>query len=142
VLLPLLHGSATGAITAALWRRGRGAFGIGELATIGGAIAAHVGFNIGSQLLADRGVGSLLILAWQALMVGALLIMIRYLLHRTLLEEATHMGFQHVVCPNCHNSVAAVNFCPLCGRALGSGRDRGQAPRVLPNTMPNTVEVG
>ncbi len=142
VLLPLLHGSATGAITAALWRRGRGSFGVGELATIGCALAAHIGFNVGSQLLADRGVGSLLILAWQATMVGALLIVIRYLLHRTLSEEATHMGFQHYVCPNCHNSVAAVNFCPLCGRSLGSGRDRGQAPPVLPDTAPRTVEVG
>jgi len=124
VLLPLLHGSATGAITAALWRRGRGATGLMAAATILVAVAAHVGFILGSQLLVDDGQAPLIVLAWQALMVAVLLVQIRVLLHRTLLEEAMHMGLRQCTCSNCHHAVSAANFCPSCGRVLGGGHDR------------------
>jgi hypothetical protein len=60
----------------------------------------------------------LFVLVWQAVVVGALLIYIRYLLHHALLEEAAHMGFAETICPNCHRHIVASGFCPNCGVAL------------------------
>ena len=60
----------------------------------------------------------LVILVWQAVVVGAVLVYIRYLLHHALLEEAAHMGFAETVCSNCHMHIVASGFCPNCGMAL------------------------
>ena len=120
VLLPLLHGSATGAIVCALWRIGEVSFRLRGLAVIGLALAAHVAFITGSQLLNDRSFSQLLILSWQALIVGALLIVIRYMLHEALLEESVDMGFTEMQCHNCHHHVFANRFCPHCGKALAA----------------------
>jgi RsiW-degrading membrane proteinase PrsW (M82 family) len=119
VLLPLLQGSATGAIAAALWRRGslRDAH---AWAVIGLAVGAHCGFVLVSQLLVDHRQSQLVILAWQAAFVGVLLLAIRSILHRSLLEEATHMGLVETTCPNCHDAIVAGAFCPMCGKALSS----------------------
>ena len=68
--------------------------------------------------LKDAAVNQLFVLVWQAGVVGALLIYIRYLLHHALLEEAAHMGFAETVCPNCHMHIVASGFCPNCGGAL------------------------
>jgi RsiW-degrading membrane proteinase PrsW (M82 family) len=118
VFQPLLQGSATGMIVAAIWR-----FRLGRLAgrEIGGivmAVIAHVAFSLGTLLLKDSAVSPLLVLMWQAVVVGALLIYVRYLLHHALLEEAAHMGFAETVCPNCHMHIVASGFCPNCGVAL------------------------
>jgi len=118
VFQPLLQGSATGMIVAAIWR-----FRLGKLAgrEIGGivmAVIAHVAFSLGTLLLKDSAVSPLLVLIWQAVVVGALLIYVRYLLHHALLEEAAHMGFAETVCPNCHMHIVASGFCPNCGVAL------------------------
>jgi hypothetical protein len=118
ITLPLLQGSATGAITAAIWRMRAGRVGQREVGIIVAALLAHVGFILVSQLLFDRALSQLVILAWQGAVVCVLLIGIRYLLHYALLEEATHMGFVETVCPTCHRHIVASSFCPTCGKAL------------------------
>ena len=118
VLLPLLQGSATGAITAALWRMGRGRAGGREIGAIVLAFAAHIAFVLASQLLQTNAWTPLLVLFWQAMVVGALLIYIRYMLHHALLEESAHLGFAETICPNCHRHIMAAGFCPNCGKAL------------------------
>ncbi|HZS91425.1 MAG TPA: PrsW family glutamic-type intramembrane protease [Chloroflexota bacterium] len=119
VLLPLLQGSATGAIAATLWRRGS-ARDARAWAVIGLAVGAHCGFVLVSQLLADHRQSQLVILAWQAAFVGVLLLTVRATLHRSLLEEATHMGLVETTCSNCHNAIVAAAFCPVCGKALSA----------------------
>lgn len=118
VLLPLLQGSATGAIVAAVWRFGRGRGGGREVGAIVAAVVAHVAFVLASQLLTTNGWTPLVVLACQTVIVGALLLYIRYLLHHALLEEAAHLGLAETVCPNCHRHIVAAGFCPNCGKAL------------------------
>src|SRR5260370_8040042 len=83
----------------------------------------------------DAGINPLFVLVWQAVVVGAPLIYLRYLLHYSLLEEAAHMGFAETVCPNCHMHIVASGFCPNCGMALsavpGAVR-RSRKPRAEP----------
>ena len=118
VFQPLLQGSATGMIVAAIWRMRRGRLAGREIGGIAMALVAHVAFSLGSLLLKEADASPLLVLVWQAVVVGALLIYIRYLLHHALLEEAAHMGFAETVCPNCHRHIVASGFCPNCGVAL------------------------
>jgi PrsW family intramembrane metalloprotease len=129
VLQPLLQGSATGIIVAAIWRFRRGRLGQRELGGIGIAILAHVAFALGTQVLKDALVSQLFVLAWQALLVGAVLIYVRYLLHHALLEEAAHMGFAETICPNCHMHIVASGFCPNCGMALTAAPARVKRAR-------------
>lgn len=123
LFLPLLHGSTTGAIVAAVWRFGRQHRGPLEIGAIVAAIVAHVAFILGSQLILAAGHGRPLVLVWQALVVGALIIYVRYLLHDALLDEAANLGFANTVCPNCHQRVTAAGFCPSCGMALSAVPD-------------------
>src|SRR6185437_32956 len=88
VFQPLLQGSATGMIVATVWRYRRGRLAGREIGGVVMALVAHVAFSMGTQLLQDAAVSGLFILIWQAAIVGALLIYIRYLLHNALLEEA------------------------------------------------------
>ncbi len=118
VFLPVLQGSATGMIAAAIWRYRRGSLSRREIGGIAVAVIAHVAFSAGSQLLKDAAISQLLVLVWQAAVDGAVLIYVRYLLHHSLLEEAAHMGFAETVCANCHMHVVASGFCPSCGMAL------------------------
>jgi RsiW-degrading membrane proteinase PrsW (M82 family) len=118
VFQPLLQGSATGIIVAAVWRYRRGRLGQREIGGVAVAILAHIAFAMGTQVLKAELVSQLFILVWQALLVGALLVYVRYLLHYALLEEAAHMGFAETVCPNCHMHIVASGFCPNCGMAL------------------------
>ena len=82
------------------------------------AVIAHVAFALGTQLLNDVAIAQLFVLVWQAVVVGSLLIYVRYLLHHALLEEAAHMGYAETICPNCHMHIVASGFCPNCGMAL------------------------
>src|SRR5438046_4894398 len=82
------------------------------------AVVAHVAFALGTLHLKDMAAAQLFVLVFQAVVVGALLIYVRYLLHHALLEEAAHMGFAETVCPNCHMHIVASGFCPNCGVAL------------------------
>ncbi|HVC80217.1 MAG TPA: PrsW family glutamic-type intramembrane protease [Chloroflexota bacterium] len=136
VLLPLLQGSTTGAIACALWRVGRRRFTVRDAAVIGLAVAAHIGFILISQLLSDRGLSQLLILGWQAVVVAAMLLVIRYLLHETLREEASDMGFVECICPNCHHHLLAARYCPLCGKALAAAGGRARDQRAGAGSAP------
>ena len=118
VFQPLLQGSATGMIVAAVWRYRRGSLAGREVGGVAMAVIAHVAFSLGTLLLKESAVSPLLVLVFQAVVVGALLIYVRYLLHHALLEEAAHMGFAETVCPNCHMHIVASGFCPNCGVAL------------------------
>lgn len=118
VFLPVLQGSATGIIAAAVWRYRRGRLTSREIGGVAVAVIAHVAFSAGSQLLKDAAINQLFVLVWQAAVDGAVLIYIRFLLHHSLLEEAAHMGYAETVCANCHMHVVASGFCPSCGMAL------------------------
>ena len=118
VFQPLLQGSATGIVVAAVWRFRRGRLASREVGGVAMAVIAHVAFAFGTQLLKDVAVSQLFVLVWQAVIVGAVLVYVRYLLHYSLLEEAAHMGFAETVCPNCHRHIVASGFCPNCGMAL------------------------
>ena len=118
VFQPLLQGSATGLVVAAVWRYRRGRLASREIGGVAMAVIAHVAFALGTQLLKDVAVAQLFVLVWQAVIVGALLVYVRYVLHYALLEEAAHMGYAETVCPNCHRHIVASGFCPNCGMAL------------------------
>ena len=118
VFVPVLQGSATGMIAAAIWRYRRGRLSSREIGAVAMAMIAHVAFSAGTQLLKDATVNQLFVLVWQAVVDGALLIYVRFLLHHSLLEEAAHMGYAETVCANCHMHVVASGFCPSCGMAL------------------------
>jgi len=130
VFLPLLQGSATGLIVAALWRFDRPNAARWAIGAIAVAFLAHVGFNLVSQKLLDNGLPQGVVLAWQGFVVAVLLICIRYVLHYALMQEARDLGFSERVCPSCHRRVMAAGFCPDCGKALtaGSGASRMVAP--------------
>ncbi|HKW69190.1 MAG TPA: PrsW family glutamic-type intramembrane protease [Candidatus Dormibacteraeota bacterium] len=134
VLQPLLQGSATGMIVAAVWRYRRGLLARREIGGIAVAVGAHVAFALGTQLTKGALLSPLLVLAWQAIVVGGLLVYVRYLLHHALLEEAAHMGFAETVCPNCHMHMVASGFCPNCGMALTAAPatvKRARRPRAV-----------
>jgi PrsW family intramembrane metalloprotease len=137
VLQPLLQGSTTGIVVAAVWRYRRGRFSARELGGLGMAVIAHVAFSFGTQVWKDALLSPLFVLAWQAVTVGAVLIYVRYLLHHSLLEEAAHMGFAETVCPNCHTHIVASGFCPNCGMALTAAPasvKRARKPRAEAKT--------
>ncbi|TAN33860.1 PrsW family intramembrane metalloprotease [bacterium] len=137
VFQPLLQGSATGMVVATIWRYRRGRLASREIGGVAMAVIAHVAFSAGTQLMRGASVNALLILIWQAVVVGALLIYIRYLLHHALLEEAAHMGYAETVCPSCHMHIVASGFCPNCGMALTAAPNsvkRGRRPRKEPAT--------
>jgi hypothetical protein len=132
VFLPLLQGSTTGMIVATIWRYRRGRLGRREIGSVVMAVVAHIAFSAGTELMKQTSVNALFILIWQAAIVGAVLIYIRYLLHHALLEEAAHMGFAETVCPSCHMHIVASGFCPNCGMALTAAPNavrRGRRPR-------------
>jgi RsiW-degrading membrane proteinase PrsW (M82 family) len=133
VLQPLLQGSATGIIVAAIWRYRRGRLASREIGGVAVALIAHVAFSFGTQLWKDAALSPLFVLLWQAVIDAAVLIYVRYLLHHSLMEEAAHMGFAETVCPNCHRHIVASGFCPNCGMALTaapSSVKRSRRPRA------------
>jgi len=139
IFLPLLQGSATGLIAGAIWRYRRGRLGSRELGGVATAVLVHVAFSFGTQVLTDAGTSQLFVLVWQALVVAALLVYVRYLLHHALLEEAAHMGYAETVCPNCHMHIVASGFCPNCGVALTAAPNavkRARKPRTDIATSP------
>jgi hypothetical protein len=141
VFQPLMQGTATGLIVATIWRFRRGRAAGREVGGVAMAVIAHVAFSMGTVLLKEGSVNPLFIMLWQATIVGALLIYMRYLLHYSLLEEAAHMGFAETVCPNCHMHVVASGFCPNCGMALSAvpaAVRKARRPRAEPQPAAKT----
>jgi hypothetical protein len=133
VFEPLLQGSTTGMIVATVWRYRRGRLAEREIGAVAMAVIAHIAFSGGTEVMKESSVNALFILIWQAAIVGAVLIYIRYLLHHALLEEAAHMGYAETVCPSCHMHIVASGFCPNCGMALTAAPNavkRARRPRV------------
>ncbi len=140
VLLPVLHGSSTGAITAALWRLGRKRAGRLEAGVVVAALGSQIAVPVGSQLLLAGGFGQPVILIWQALIVGGLLICVRFVLHLALMDEARDFGLVRTTCPSCHQEVTAGGFCPSCGMALTAVSTRGPQAGVRAQPPAQGVE--
>jgi hypothetical protein len=144
---PLLQGSCTGALTAALWRRGnRRSSSLIYLAGAPVAIIAHVAFTYFSYLFAHHGASQTAVLGWQVAVDAALLLFIRFLLHRALCDEAEDFGLHSAVCPHCQRHIEGAGFCPHCGAALSAGPRtahgglRSEAPReASPGAPPPEV---
>jgi hypothetical protein len=134
VLMPLMQGSASGVITGALWQYGRQPLTPFGIRGIAAAFIGHIAFVLGTLLLAAGGFDQFLSLAWQALVVGGLLIYVRLFLHDALLKESADLGLAGTTCGNCGSSVTAAGFCPVCGMALSaSSRDARQpSPDLKP----------
>jgi len=143
---PLLQGSATGIVMAAIWRHAGGRFAKREWGGILIAVLGHIAFSAGSTALAEMGAAPLVVIVWQAIVVGGLLFYVRYLLHHSLLEEAAHMGYSETVCPSCHRHIYASGFCPNCGMALTAAPThvkrarRTRATAAAPETTKPTTE--
>jgi RsiW-degrading membrane proteinase PrsW (M82 family) len=120
LLIPLLHGSCTGLVAASLWRPRGGRDAALRAAGLPLAVIADVGFTAGSEVLDDAGLSPLFVLLWQALVVAAVLIAIRLLIHAAVLDEATEHGLREVVCHHCGRRVEAAGFCPQCGAAVAT----------------------
>jgi hypothetical protein len=118
VLLPILNGSSTGAITAAVWRFGRKRAGRLEVGVVAVALGSQIAVPVGGQLLLAAGFEQPVILIWEAVIVGGLLICVRSVLHVALMDEASDFGLVRTNCPSCHMEVTAGGFCPSCGMAL------------------------
>src|ERR1700693_1261601 len=141
VFQPLLQGSATGMIVATIWRYRRGRLSGREIGGVAMAVIAHIAFSAGTLVLKEASFNGVLVLIWQAAVVGALLIYVRYLLHHALLEEAGNMGFAETVCPSCHTHIVASGFCPNCGMALTAAPNaikRSRRPRKDPAVTPTS----
>ncbi len=122
VLTPLMQASCTGAVVASLWRPSpRGASRRLSMLGIPVAVLGHVAFSLGSALLATHGVNPAVVLVWQAVIVVALLVYIRFLVHGSLLDEAESLGYRPAACPSCRRTVEGEAFCPHCGAAFAAG---------------------
>ncbi len=121
IFAPLMAGSTTGLITAALWRRlGHGTFGRLELGGVALALVMAVLFVLGDRIVVGFGLPGLLGLAWQFVSVAIVVVFLRIVLHAALVEEAGSAGLAYTTCPNCRTDIIAAGFCPSCGMALGA----------------------
>lgn len=125
VLTPLLQGACTGAVCAAWWRLQR-RDGRRRLAilTIVTAVAAHLAYSAGSQLLLGLGAPAWTLVVWQIVVVLGIVYELRLLLHDSLLDEARGMGLHSRMCAHCGHDIEAAGFCPECGLALAASPRR------------------
>jgi hypothetical protein len=125
IFIPLLHGTGAGLIAASVWprRRTQRSAGLARLAVVA-ALVLTLAFFVVGEWITESGTSQLLVLGWQAVMVGLMVVYLRYLLHFALLDEAEDLGFSPQLCSNCHKHVMAAGFCPACGLALSSGPRR------------------
>jgi RsiW-degrading membrane proteinase PrsW (M82 family) len=118
LLIPLLHGSCSGLVSASLWHR-RGGHDAGLRALgLPLAVVADISFTVGSELLDDAGLTPFFVLLWQATVVAGVVIAIRVLVHAATLDEATELGLRERICHHCGRRVEAAGFCPQCGVSL------------------------
>jgi RsiW-degrading membrane proteinase PrsW (M82 family) len=142
LLIPVLHGSTAGAITATLWRSSR--TGSGRWVSRFGlpiVLVAVIAFYAGGQILDNHGVGQLIVLLYQAALIVLVILYIRHLIHHSLMEEGQDLELRAIVCPHCHHHVMAAGFCPSCGVALSASprRDTGALPaRPSPAAAPES----
>lgn len=120
VLQPVMQGACAGIVAASLWRLLGRRGGVRDVIGLIAAPLAHAGFALGGALLLQTSAGQAGELVWQAAIVVGLLIGVRYLLHRALLEEAADLGMHPALCAHCHRHVIAAGFCPNCGMAIAA----------------------
>lgn len=120
ILMPLLHGSATGLVTVGIWRLRGGRVPPLAVPAVLLAIGGHVAFSVGGKLIQAAGLSPVVGLIWETIVVVSLLIGIRLLLDRLLREEATELGLAESTCTNCGSEIRASGFCPVCGVALAA----------------------
>ena len=118
LLIPLLHGSCSGLVSASLWRpRGGHDAGLRSLG-LPLAVVADISFTVGSELLDDAGLNPFFVLLWQAAVVAGVVIAIRVLVHAATLDEAAELGLREHICHHCGRRVEAAGFCPQCGVSM------------------------
>jgi RsiW-degrading membrane proteinase PrsW (M82 family) len=127
LLIPLLHGSCSGLVAAALWRPRGGRDAALRAAGLPLAVIADIAFTAGSEVLDDAGLTPLFVLLWQAAVVAAVLIAIRLLIHAAVLDEGAALGLREVHCAHCGRRVEAAGFCPHCGALVVAGRQTAPA---------------
>jgi RsiW-degrading membrane proteinase PrsW (M82 family) len=118
ILIPLLHGSCSGLVSASLWRPRGGRDAALRAAGLPLAVIADICFVVGSEILDDAALSPLFVLLWQALVVAAVLVAIRVLLHAAVLDEGTVLGLREGQCHHCGATAEAAGFCPRCGVVL------------------------
>jgi RsiW-degrading membrane proteinase PrsW (M82 family) len=136
VVVPLLHGSTGGAITATLWRSSR--TGSGRWVSIFGvpvALVTVIAFYAGTQVLVSHAAAALVVLLFQAATVLVVITYIRHLVHHALIEEGRDLGYRAIVCAHRHHHVMAAGSCPSCGAALSASPRRitGGTPASAPS---------
>jgi hypothetical protein len=66
---------------------------------------------------------------WYSLILLGLMLVLRHVLHSGLMEKARALGHgQTLRCPECHNEISDLPFCPFCGLALLSISRRMRRP--------------
>lgn len=120
VLQPVMQGACAGIVAAAMWRLLARRGGLRDALALAAAPIGHVAFALGGELLVRTGAGQVGQLVWEGAVVIGLLLVVRYLVHRALLEEAGDLGMRPALCANCHKHVIAAGFCPNCGMALAA----------------------
>ena len=118
LLQPLMQASATGALAGAVWSVLRRGWSGRALLGVGVALGGHFAFNLGGDLLRTVGPGQPAQAAWQLLVDLLLVLYLRDVIHRSLIEEAVDLGLQQIRCPNCAEQVVAAGFCPHCGGSV------------------------
>jgi hypothetical protein len=127
VAKPVIYGAATGIACAEFAGTGRGSGGLRPryLLALLAAIAANVLFQsglYGSGLQRGSG-GPLIGLLWSALLAALLVIQMRKVTHRGLLESAVEAGAGTSAshCPHCDMAlVPRARFCVACGTAVAA----------------------
>jgi RsiW-degrading membrane proteinase PrsW (M82 family) len=122
LLIPLLHGSCAGLVAASLWRPRGGHAAALRTAGLPLAVIADICFAGGSEVLDDAGLSPLFVLLWQAVVVAAVLIAVRILIHAAVLDEGTSLGLRQVRCHHCGRRLEAATFCPHCGALLAEAK--------------------
>ena len=132
LLVPLLHGSTSGAITATLWRPSRtgtgrwvSLFGVPVVVVaVGGVLCRRPDPDRPRCGAADRPAST------RRLWHSSSILYIRHLVHHSLMEEGQDQAYRPIVCPHCHHHVMAAGFCPSCGVALSASprRETGSLP--------------
>lgn len=118
LLIPLLLGSCSGLVCAAVWRPHHGRARALRGVALPLAIIADIAFMAGSELLDSVAVPALVVLFWQALVVAAVLVAIRVTVHAATIEEAELHGMRLLRCTHCGRHVEASAFCPHCGGSV------------------------
>ncbi len=136
IVKPIVYGAATGIAVAAWSGLGRGFDGFkpAYLRGLGEALLANVLFQAGLYLASrvEGTAGAVIGLVWGALIAGALIVRLRYLLHFGVLEaalEGANAGAEQkdaakgtAYCPSCEMPLLeGASFCVVCGTATRAG---------------------